>query len=104
MIKDIYRILKNLESEDPWSAYNECAGAIRFLLTEHKRLGKEVEDLMKIDYWQDRYNIVAKQCYIFSARCNKLETLMKELIYADCLPNHFEEKIEEALAGEGNEG
>lgn len=30
------------------------------LRKEVDRLGKEVEELMKVDYWQDRYNIVKK--------------------------------------------
>ncbi len=34
---------------------------VTHLTTEVERLGKEVEELMRVDYWQDRYNIIKKE-------------------------------------------
>lgn len=40
---------------------DELRDAYEAATKEIERLGKEVEDLMRVDYWQDRYNIMVKE-------------------------------------------
>lgn len=42
------------------------------LEVDNARLCKEVEDLMKVDYWQDRYNIVVTENEKLKAQIDKL--------------------------------
>lgn len=41
--------------------WRERASEVTALREEVARLGKEIEELMKVDYWQDRHNIVKKE-------------------------------------------
>lgn len=56
---------------------------VKKLRAEVKRLGDEVEELMHVDYWQDRHNIVKKENDELK---KKLEACRMDLeIRAECL-------------------
>ena len=47
-------------SHQPWVLFHHHS-TVDALKAEVIRLGKEVEELMKVDYWQDRHNILKNQ-------------------------------------------